>query len=85
MSFWRRKGKARSSSVAKERLKLVLVHDRLNLTPEALEELRRELVEVVSRHLEVDAASVLVELKRGEGTELLEAKIPVRRARRSPQ
>ena len=43
-----------SASLAKERLKLVLIHDRTDLTPSALNALKDELIEVISRYVEID-------------------------------
>ena len=44
----------RSARQAKERLKLVLIHDRTDLSPGELEALKDDLIEVISRHIEID-------------------------------
>ena len=43
-----------SKSVATNRLKLVLMQDRTNLTPRILEQMRSELIELLSRYVELD-------------------------------
>ncbi|MFN5220274.1 MAG: cell division topological specificity factor MinE, partial [Cyanobacteriota bacterium] len=43
-----------SASTARERLQLVLAHDRSDLNPELLDQMRREILEVVQRYVEID-------------------------------
>ena len=43
-----------SANTAKQRLQLVLAHDRSDLNPELLQQMRREILEVVSRYVEID-------------------------------
>lgn len=72
----------RSAQVAKERLLTVLVHDRVKLTPEMLEELKAELSAVVARYVpEAEPAEVEVTLLRGEVTDHIKADIPLRRVK----
>jgi cell division topological specificity factor len=54
-----------SRSVAKERLKLVLEYDRAQLTPAQLEQIRVEIVTVISRHVNVRREDVAVSLESG--------------------
>jgi cell division topological specificity factor len=72
-----------SANVAKERLRLVLVHDRTNVSPQFLEAIKEELLEVISRYMEVDQAQVDVSLQSGENQATLVANIPVRRMKRA--
>lgn len=44
----------KSKNVAKERLKLVLIHDRTNISPQFLDKIRKEMLNVVSQYVEVD-------------------------------
>jgi cell division topological specificity factor len=70
-----------SKSVAKDRLRLVLVHDRSMLPPETLDALRLELIEVVSRYFEVDHATLSMDVQRTRESWALMVNLPLRRAR----
>ncbi|MEW6770327.1 MAG: cell division topological specificity factor MinE [Bacillota bacterium] len=72
-----------SKEVAKERLRLVLVHDRANVSPELLELLKNDLVQVISRYIEIDERGLEVTLDSSEEMVALVASIPVRRVKRA--
>jgi len=72
----------RSANHAKERLKLVLVHDRTDLAPGKLEALKDELIAVISRYVDIDAAAVRVEMEQDGRQQRLVADIPLRGAQR---
>lgn len=61
--FFSRK-KEKSKDVAKERLKLVLVHDRADLSPKLLEMMKADIVRVVSEYAEVDNSGIDIKLTR---------------------
>jgi cell division topological specificity factor len=63
-----------SRAVAKERLKLVLVHDRVKMSPQMLQTLKDELIAVISKHLDIDQSGVRISI--GEGNRLV-ADIPI--------
>lgn len=65
--------------LAKERLKVVLVHDRLKLNPELLELIKGELLSVISKRLEVDEDQVELTLAREGGWDKLLANVPIKR------
>jgi len=67
-----------SANQAKERLKLVLIHDRTDLTPGSLETLKDELIAVISRHVEIDPAAVRIEMTHEGREQRLIADIPLR-------
>lgn len=74
----------RSAQVAKERLLTVLVHDRVKLTPDMLEQLKAELAAVVARYVpDAEPAEIEVSLMRREMSDHLQADIPLRRAKTS--
>jgi len=68
----------RSAETAKERLRLVLIHDRSTLPPGAMETLRDELIEVISRHVEVDRSAVRLEITQDGRSQRLLADIPLK-------
>jgi cell division topological specificity factor len=80
MSFFERLTGKKSASSAKERLQLVLIHDRVDLTPAVLEALKEELLAVISRHIDIDPSSVHVELASEGRSQRLVADIPLKSA-----
>ena len=68
-----------SKEEAKQRLKVLLIHDQVDLTQGKMDEMRKEILEVVHRYLEVDDDSVTFQLDRGEGGVALVSEFPVRR------
>ena len=53
-----RRYKPSSGEVAKERLRLVLAHDRAKISPALLDTLKDEIITVISRHVDIDAEGV---------------------------
>jgi len=72
----------RTAHQAKERLKLVLIHDRTDLTPSRMEKLKDELIEVISRYVEIDASAVKIDMTQDGREQRLLADIPLRTATR---
>lgn len=66
-----------SRDLAKERLKLVLVHDRVDMSPQMLQTLRDELIVVISKHLDIDKAGVKISIGEGNRRDRLVADIPI--------
>nr|WP_243832503.1 cell division topological specificity factor MinE [Orenia marismortui] len=67
-----------SKDLAKERLRLVLVHDRIGVSPELIEEMKEELIDVISKYLEIDDERIDMELDRQDNSVALIANIPVK-------
>ena len=74
--------KTRSANQAKERLQLVLIHDRTDLTPENLQSLKDELIQVISRYVEIDPEDVNIDMAQEGREQRLVADIAVKGARR---
>ena len=70
-----------AKSVACNRLRVVLMQDRTNLTPELLQRMRRELVELLSKYVEMDKEALELNFEQ-EGEQMaLMLSIPVVRAK----
>lgn len=83
MSFFDRLfGKTKSADSAKERLQLVLIHDRTDLTPAELDALRDDLIATISRHVAIDAQAVQIDVEHDGRSQRLIADIPLKAARR---
>jgi cell division topological specificity factor len=76
-------GHRKSANNAKERLQLVLIHDRTDLTPAELEKLKDELIETISRHIEIDPTAVSINVAQDGRAQRLVADIPLRSAARN--
>jgi len=72
-------GRRRPSSkeIAKERLKLVLVYDRVKIPPDLLQILKDEIISVISKHIEIDREGTEVTLQPGKKCSRLVANIPI--------
>ncbi|MCT4661632.1 MAG: cell division topological specificity factor MinE [Tissierellales bacterium] len=54
----------KSKNVAKERLKMVLIHDRTNISPQFMDKIRAEMLGVVSQYVEVDESEFNLQFTR---------------------
>ena len=78
MAFLFRRKKSANS--AKERLQLVLIHDRTDLTPAQLESLKDELITTISRYIEIDPTAVSINVAQDGREQRLVADIPLKSA-----
>ncbi|MDO5519534.1 MAG: cell division topological specificity factor MinE [bacterium] len=73
-----------SGNVAKDRLKLLLVSDRATCSPELMERMKSDIMEVISRYIDFDASALDIEIKQtdiednGTVVPALYANIPIR-------
>lgn len=72
--FFRHKG---SKGVAKERLQLVLIHDRADISPDILEKLRKDLIQTIGKYLDIDDKRIELEIEREDCSVALVANIPL--------
>lgn len=71
------RGKETSANKAKERLQFVLIHDRINLPPEKLKEMKDEILAVISKYVAVAGDQVDIALEqRDRNNNMLIAEIP---------
>jgi len=66
-----------SAQTAKERLQLVLIHDRTDLPPAVMEILKDEIIEAISKHVDIDRAGVEINLTQTRRENRLVANIPL--------
>jgi cell division topological specificity factor len=78
-AFMNGRKKPTPGEMAKERLKVVLVQDRIKLNPELLELIRADLLAAISRRLEVDEQNVEISLAREDRWDKLYANVPIKR------
>ena len=69
-----------SAHTARERLQLVLAHDRSDLSPELLDQMRKEILEVVAKYVEIDMEEGAVSLETEDRMTALEANLPIKRS-----
>jgi cell division topological specificity factor len=68
--------KQKTASVAKERLSLIIAHERTSSrSPDFLPALQRELIEVISKYVNVGPSDIKVQLERQDNCEILEVNI----------
>jgi cell division topological specificity factor len=81
--------KKNSKDVAKDRLKLVLIHDRANVSPQFLEMLKSEIIKVITNYMDIDEGALDIQLTKTKSDDgenfvpALYASIPIRNIRKS--
>ncbi len=79
--------KRTSGSMAKDRLKLVLVSDRSSCSPEIMEMLKNDIIEVISKYMEIDTQGLDIQITQTEteggsgNAPALYANIPIKEVR----
>ncbi|MFO7295186.1 MAG: cell division topological specificity factor MinE [Caldicoprobacter sp.] len=80
------KGESKSKDIAKERLKLVLIHDRANISPKFLDMIKDDIIKVISSYMEIEEADLDIRLSRipqddDTYSTALVANIPIKRVK----
>ncbi len=71
-----------SKNIAKERLKLVLIHDRASVSPNLVQSLKEDLIKVISNYMDIDENALEVNLENHDNQVALIANIPVKSMKR---
>ncbi len=85
-SFFSRK--TASKDIAKDRLKLVLIHDRVNCSTQLLEMLKVDIIKVISNYMEIDEEELDIQISQtpsdtaGHSVPMLCANIPIKNMRK---
>ena len=75
--------KKTSSSIAKDRLKILLISDRVNCSPEMMEKIKLEIADVISKYMKIDTKSMEIQITKtnykgiASKTPALYANIPI--------
>jgi cell division topological specificity factor len=77
-------GRENSGATAKERLRLVLMSDHLSLAPDMIEQMKQDLVAVVSRYMEVDRDKIDVRFEHQDRVFAMLANVPIISVNRTP-
>lgn len=86
IDFFRRKN---SGDVARERVKFVLVSDRANCSPEIMEKIKNDIINVISKYMEIDSDGLDIQITQTESESdngrvpALYANIPIKGMRHS--
>lgn len=77
LAFWHSWFKRKSSSqIAKDRLKILLISDRVNCSPEMMELIKNDIAHVISKYMKIDSSSMDIQITK-TGTGPRKTKMPV--------
>lgn len=73
-----------SGQVASKRMQFVLMHDRLDITPDVMDALKNDILGVLSRYMDIDQDSMSVDLEQGKDYTALVSNVHIKRIYRRP-
>lgn len=85
MKLFGKSDKSSSKDIARERLRLVLVHDRASVSPQLMEVLRDDMIKVISNYMEINERDMEISLTNDDSSVALVANIPVQRMKHSAE
>jgi cell division topological specificity factor len=68
-----------SKDEAKQRLKFLLIHDQVDLTPAQLDQMKDEILQVITKYVEIDVEETEIRLERSDDSIALVSSVPVQR------
>lgn len=66
-----------SRDQVKQRLQVILAHDRLAITPQMLEQMRQEIMAVVAKYVEIDQEAIEISLEADQRITMMVASLPI--------
>lgn len=78
-------GDKKSGKVAKDRMQIILLHDRLSIEPEVMEKIKNEIINALSKYMEIDHQSISVRVEQGKDYAALVSNVHVKRVFRQTQ
>lgn len=76
--------KEKSGKIARDRLKVVLIHDRANISPEVMENLKNDIIKVISKYMDINKEDMDISLADDDDSVALVANIPVNSMKHKP-
>lgn len=70
---------AKSKDDAKQRLKFLLIHDQVDISPQTMENMKTEIMEVIGKYVDIETDGIDFRLEKGDGTISLVSSVPVRK------
>jgi len=64
--MWKLFRKKSSSNIAKDRLKILLISDRVNCSPEMMELIKNDIIKVISKYMNIDTERMEIEITQKE-------------------
>lgn len=75
-------GDRSSGQLARKRMQFVLMHDRMDITPDIMEAVKNDIVKVLSRYMEIDTRSISVNIETTKDCTALISNVQVKRVYR---
>ncbi len=76
LKIFGKQGKS-SREIAHDRLKVVLIHDRLSVSPEVMDKIKTDIIHVISNYVEINQQDMEISLENDQDSVALIANIPV--------
>jgi len=77
--FW---GNGPSGQIARKRMQFILMHDRVDISPDLMEAVKNDIIKVLSRYMEIDNRSIKVNFEHGRDFMALISNVHVKRVYR---
>ncbi len=75
-------GERASGQVARQRMQVVLMHDRMDIAPDIMEALKNDIITALSRYMELDRRTIQIDLEQGKNYTALISNVQVKRVYR---